>query len=315
MCWCGAFLSPNSNRKKSSSADDDNDDYYVIVGVDRHASEAEIRKAYKVRSRQLHPDKVAQREGRVANDADKAAFQRMKAAYDVIVDPSQRELYDELGVNGLKMLNDPTSLSPEEMMKNFAESSVFARTRLFLGISIVVLLLLFVPILACLRADNVISSSWTSIMTPLWIYNIFTSFALITMVMGARSYLRTLRERQAKQEEEKDDDESDVPEVDDEMIDVAKAMVIDRWIKLFQFAAIFWFEVVLFQKLDSDNDSEWSIIFTPLFIWLGLGILYSVPFAFGPITINKNDDVMNYVMKLQQKVSINMFLHAIYLHS
>lgn len=67
------------------------EDYYTILGVSRGASQAEIKKAYHKLARQYHPDlhpddKDAQRK-----------FQQVQAAYDVLKDPSKRELYDRYG--------------------------------------------------------------------------------------------------------------------------------------------------------------------------------------------------------------------------
>jgi DnaJ-class molecular chaperone len=52
-----------------------------------------------------------------ATDADRARFQHMKEAYDVLADPRRRELYDQLGETGLRMMEDPASLSPEKVQK------------------------------------------------------------------------------------------------------------------------------------------------------------------------------------------------------
>lgn len=67
------------------------EDYYQTLGVGRNASQAEIQKAYRALARKHHPD---------LNPNDKTAkekFQKLQSAYEVLNDPSKRELYDRYG--------------------------------------------------------------------------------------------------------------------------------------------------------------------------------------------------------------------------
>ena len=66
-------------------------DYYKILGVERSASEDDIRKAYRKLAMQYHPDR---------NPNDKQAEERFKEineAYQVLNDPKKRTHYDRLG--------------------------------------------------------------------------------------------------------------------------------------------------------------------------------------------------------------------------
>ena len=58
------------------------DELYHLLDVNQRATAAEIRSAFRTRSLELHPDKLAQRGQRVTNEG-KADFVNLKHAYDV----------------------------------------------------------------------------------------------------------------------------------------------------------------------------------------------------------------------------------------
>ncbi len=73
----------------------DKRDYYEVLGVDKSASDAEIKKAYHKLAMKYHPDK---------NPGDKVAEEKFKEAneaYEVLSDPDKKDKYDRFGFAGV----------------------------------------------------------------------------------------------------------------------------------------------------------------------------------------------------------------------
>ena len=74
------------------------EDYYEILGVSKSASASEIKKAYRKKALQYHPDK---------NPGDANAEQQFKnaaEAYEILSDQQKRQQYDQFGHAALKVV-------------------------------------------------------------------------------------------------------------------------------------------------------------------------------------------------------------------
>lgn len=88
-------------------------DYYEVLGVDRNADQATLKKAYRNLAMQYHPDR---------NPGNGAAAEKMKEineAYAVLCDPQKRSLYDTYGHAGLD------SYTQEDIFRSVDFSSLF----------------------------------------------------------------------------------------------------------------------------------------------------------------------------------------------
>lgn len=65
-------------------------EYYDILGVSRDATEAQIKKAFRHKARELHPDVNK------APDAEEQ-FKQLNEAYDCLSDPNKKRMYDQYG--------------------------------------------------------------------------------------------------------------------------------------------------------------------------------------------------------------------------
>ena len=71
-------------------------DYYEVLEVPKTATAEEIKKAYRKKAIQYHPDK---------NPGDKEAEEKFKEAaeaYEVLSDPQKRQRYDQFGMAGMQ---------------------------------------------------------------------------------------------------------------------------------------------------------------------------------------------------------------------
>ena len=68
----------------------DNPNPYEVLGVDKSASESDIKKAYRNLARKLHPDKNP------SPDAEEQ-FKRVSRAYEILSDAEKRRMFDMTG--------------------------------------------------------------------------------------------------------------------------------------------------------------------------------------------------------------------------
>jgi curved DNA-binding protein len=93
-------------------------DYYKIIGVDKQASQQDVKKSYRKLARKYHPDVNP------GNKDAEARFKEINEAYEVLSDPEKRQKYDELGSSYQQWQHtggDPRGFDWSQWMGNTAQ--------------------------------------------------------------------------------------------------------------------------------------------------------------------------------------------------
>jgi hypothetical protein len=215
--------------------------------LDKDASPEEIKRAYKKQSLLIHPDKLAQR-GHAVTPEDQARFTRMKEAYETLSDSHKRETYDAIGERGMKWLDEPFSVDPQELARNFATSSVIDRSKIFAIFVAIAVGVLLLPVLVCLHVDGAFGpdASWVATLIPLWIWNVLIGLYHCRVIMMGPIPRP-----------------DHVPE--EEWVDPLPMK--RRYMSFGRFFLIFLFELLAALKLDNSVGLPWIVIFLPLYAW------------------------------------------------
>lgn len=82
-------------------------DYYEILGVSKNASSDEIKTAYRNLARKYHPDMNKEENKKAAEEK----FKELSEAYEVLIDPQKKQIYDQYGHSGVDSQFGPGGFS------------------------------------------------------------------------------------------------------------------------------------------------------------------------------------------------------------
>ena len=189
--------------------DPDEPDYHTTLGLGnkKNASLDEIRRAYRAKSLDLHPDRLAyRRETNNKSHTEQAAeeYKRVQEAYAVLSDPQQRQKYAAVGYSPARFRffsqGGGAASHPVALLENLAKASCADKTKLVLLVSVLLCLVLLQPILIASKVNAVIEgepkklqdTKWVVLLIPFWILHglviIFWTM-LVVLVQDARTKL------------------------------------------------------------------------------------------------------------------------------
>lgn len=229
------------SRPQASNLTSSRTAYYDLLEISSTATEQEIKRAYKKKALRAHPDK----------GGDEEEFKRIKAAYDVLLDPKKRKAYDQYGEAAVTAMEG--NLSPDVAMAILLNIGVKERMILVMALSAFIGYLLLFPALLCVRWDHPNSLSFAQVFIPIWL-------ALVG-VLGI--CLCVVRPPQADSEE---DDEDTRKKIEDLTRQTRTLQLCGTVAVLIIFALLFF----LVQRLDGGVKWSYFVVLCP---WLLLEVL------------------------------------------
>lgn len=249
---CRAFLKDGEEE----------DVYYKELGLTKHCTNDDIKKAFKKISLTNHPDKLSQRGIKLSNE-HKQRFIRAKEAYDVLLDTSRRRIYDEIGFTGLKIVENPANINPLQLLKNYKQNSNDS-TKLLITVLLLFALLLLFPILFCLKVDGSLRRiPYLLILVPLWLYD----FVLVFYTLHSLQLCNNNASNNDYSSDNSDEDGSFTR-------DRGKTLSFTyKLSKLLSVSAFILMQLLICFRMDGDISWSWFKVFIPYYIYEILNII------------------------------------------
>src|SRR5438477_3122770 len=90
-------------------------DYYEVLGIEKTASEEDIKRAYRKLAMQYHPDR------NVGDEQASSRFKEAAEAYDVLSNSDKRQRYDRFGHAGLNGAGMPNFSNAQSIFDLFGD--------------------------------------------------------------------------------------------------------------------------------------------------------------------------------------------------
>lgn len=155
--WGASGYSEQGAHKAYKFSADEN--LYAILGVKNDASMEEIRRAYRRKALEYHPDRAGDSQEKIKE------FYILQDAYEVLNDDKKRRIYDKYGVKGIE------AMEFAGMFSFFIDMEPDFRTFVnMFAILLAILLLLIFLILISLKYDKKTTIPWPNTFAPLYVF-------------------------------------------------------------------------------------------------------------------------------------------------
>jgi|Transcript_10548 curved DNA-binding protein CbpA len=217
--------------------------FYDLLEVSPEATAEELNSAYKKRALKLHPDKPG---------GNAEQFKAMKAAYDVLKDPSKRQLYDRHGPAFVRFIDGDT----EAMMEVALAFLTTASKIVLCSLPVVSALVFFPAVVFSLRWDGKITWHWAVAFIPAWTFQL----VFVLFLLWMRSLISMLAD--AVSEEFEKDEEEDRAAKEESQRRLRSTLSLGICI----IVMIMIQEAVFAMRLQGSISGSWFLIALPYFI-------------------------------------------------
>ena len=154
---------------RGGADDEGNQRLYRVLGVESSCTPTQLKRAYHKLALLYHPDK---------NPSAGEKFNEINAAYALLSDPRKRQLYDQLGEQGVQVADIIAQQGvPEWVFSRGAQHALCGGLTCF-----VLTFLVALPVLVLLRADATIEWNWALVLLPVWLATLLYGVAICWQV-------------------------------------------------------------------------------------------------------------------------------------
>mmetsp|Transcript_56253 Transcript_56253/g.137986 ORF Transcript_56253/g.137986 Transcript_56253/m.137986 type:complete len:410 (-) Transcript_56253:1-1230(-) len=139
-------------------------DLYEVLGVERDATDSQLKRAYHKLAMVHHPDKRANNP-----DGSDKTFKEIGYAYHILSDPDKRQIYDLGGSEAVEQQEGMANINIDMLLLNVLMWETGQKMCFLCVLMLMLMEVIILPLLIALRLDGSLEWSWFGVFAPLWI--------------------------------------------------------------------------------------------------------------------------------------------------